>query len=95
MAEQILVGIICCGWAGAAHARGYLGAGGFKLAAVADLIPERRKKMMGEFGVAREYSEAKDLIADKELDAISICLPNHLHAPAAIAALRAGKNVLG
>jgi len=94
MGEQIRVGIIGCGWPGAAHARGYLGAGGFKVMAVADLIPDRRKKMMGEFGIAREYSEAKDLIADKELDAISICLPNHLHALAAIAALRAGKHVL-
>ena len=46
MAETTRVGIIGAGWPGAAHARGYLTAGGFKLAAVADLIPERRKKLM-------------------------------------------------
>ncbi len=94
MAEQTRVGIIGCGWPGAAHAKGYLGAGGFKVVAAADLIPDRRKKIMAEFGASREYSEAKDLIADKEIDAVSICLPNHLHAPIALAALRAGKHVM-
>ncbi|HEV8606206.1 MAG TPA: Gfo/Idh/MocA family oxidoreductase [Tepidisphaeraceae bacterium] len=94
MPEQIRVGIIGCGWPGSAHARGYLTASGFKIAAVADLIPDRRKKLMAEFSVQREYSDAKDLLADKELDAVSICLPNHMHAGATLAALRAGKHVL-
>jgi len=94
MGEQIRVGIIGCGWPGAAHARGYAAGGGFKLAAVADLIPERRKKLMAEFQIPREYSDAKDLLKDKEIDAVSIALPNHLHAPIALLALRAGKHVL-
>jgi predicted dehydrogenase len=94
MGEQIRVGIIGCGWPGAAHARGYLAAGGFKVAAVADLIPDRRKKLMAEFQIPREYSDAKDLVKDKEIDAVSIALPNHMHAAVAQAALRAGKHVL-
>jgi predicted dehydrogenase len=76
------------------HARGCLNAGGFKLVAVADLIPERRRKLMAEFQIAREYADAKDMIADTEIDAISVCLPNDLHAPVASAALRAGKHVV-
>src|SRR5258706_4449697 len=94
MGEQIRVGIIGCGWPGAAHARGYVASGGFKVVAVADLIPERRKKLMAEFQIAREYSDAKDLLKDKEIDAVSIALPNHMHAPIALAAFRAGKHVL-
>ena len=94
MAETTRVGIIGAGWPGAAHARGYLTAGGFKLAAVADLIPERRKKLMAEFQIPREYGDAKDLINDREIDAVSVCLPNHLHAPVAQLALRMGKHVL-
>src|SRR3954464_1667802 len=93
MGEQTRVGIIGCGWPGAAHARGYLGAGGFKVIAVADLIPERRKKLMAEFGIGREYSDARDLLKDKEIDAVSIALPNDMHAPVALAARRAGKHV--
>src|SRR5207248_9906365 len=39
---------------------------------------------------------ANDLLSDKEagIDAVSLCLPNHLHAPTALAALKAGKHVV-
>jgi predicted dehydrogenase len=49
---------------------------------------------MAEFQIPREYSDGKDLLKDKEIDAVSIGLPNHMHAPMALAALRAGKHVL-
>src|SRR5207237_5802377 len=94
MAEVTRVGVIGAGWPGSAHARGYLAAGGFKIVAVADLIPERRKKLMAEFGVTREYADAADLIRDPEIDAVSVCLPNSMHAPTTISALRAGKHVI-
>ena len=88
------MGIIGAGWPGVAHARGCAEAGGFKVVAVADLIPQRRRQIMSEFGATREHAEAKELIADKEVEAVSICLPNHLHAPVALDALRAGKHVI-
>ena len=88
------IGIIGGGWPGSAHARGYQSTGGFKLLAVADLIPDRRTQLMAEFSIPRQYASAEELLADKEIDAVSICLPNHLHAPIAIAALRAGKHVV-
>jgi predicted dehydrogenase len=94
MAESTRVGIIGGGWPGKAHAKGYQSAGGFKIVAVADLIPARRKQMMEEFSIAGEYAEAKDLLADPEIDAVSICLPNYLHAITSVAALKSGKHVL-
>jgi predicted dehydrogenase len=95
MAESIRVGIAGAGWPGQAHARGYKEAGaGFKIVAVADLIPDRRKRIMADYGAAREYSDAKELVADKEIDVISVCLPTALHAPIAIAAIKAGKHVV-
>ena len=94
MAETTRVGIIGGGWPGGQHARGYLQAGGFKLVAVADLIPDRRKKLMAEFAIAREFADAMELLKDPEIDAVSICLPNHLHLPVTLAALKAGKHVV-
>ena len=40
------------------------------------------------------YEAYEELLADKDIEAIVIALPLHLHAPAAIKAMRAGKHVL-
>jgi predicted dehydrogenase len=76
------------------HAEGYRDAGGFEVAAVADLIPSRRKAILQLFPKAGEFSQAEELLEKAEVDAVSICLPNHLHASLAIAALKAGKHVV-
>jgi predicted dehydrogenase len=39
------------------------------------------------------YRRAEDLIADPQVELVDICMPTLLHAPLAIAALRAGKHV--
>ena len=91
---MIRVGIIGGGWPGQAHAKGYAAAGGFKIAAIADLIPSRREKFLSEHAGAKQFAEAGELLAEEDIDAVSVCLPNHLHAPVTIAALKAGKHVL-
>jgi predicted dehydrogenase len=48
---------------------------------------EARKKV-------KVYGAYEELLADKDIEAIVIALPLHLHAPAAIKAMRAGKHVL-
>ena len=42
----------------------------------------------------KKYEDYKDLLQDKDIEAVVIALPLHLHAPVAIDALRAGKHVL-
>src|SRR3954453_3070895 len=92
--SQVRAGIIGGGWPGQQHAKGYAAAGGYKVAAIADLIPSRREKFLTEHPGAKQYADANDLLADKEIDAVSVCLPNFLHAPVTIAALKAGKHVM-
>jgi predicted dehydrogenase len=94
MAEQVRVGVIGGGWPGGQHIKGYQAAGGFKIVAIADLIPSRREKMLVEAPQAKQYADANDLLADPDVDAVSVCLPNFLHAPVTLAALKAGKHVL-
>lgn len=59
-----------------------------------DIVPGRaqifREKFNGEFAMA-DYHEA---IADPEVDIVSVCVPNYLHAPITIDCLNAGKHVL-
>ena len=47
-----------------------------------------------DFSGLRKYRDWREAVADPEAEAVDICLPTDLHAPAAIAALRAGKHVL-
>jgi predicted dehydrogenase len=47
-----------------------------------------------DFSGIRKYRTVEEVIRDPDIEAIDICLPTHLHAPIAIAALRAGKHVM-
>ena len=47
-----------------------------------------------DFSGVRKYASAFDCVRDPEVDAVDLCLPTHLHAPVALAALDAGKHVL-
>ena len=40
------------------------------------------------------FTDYREMLELKELDAVSICTPNHVHANAAICALNSGKHVL-
>lgn len=95
MAQATKVGIIGAGWPGSKHAEGYRGAGGFQVVAVADLIPARRKALAQQAGGAvAEHADADALLADAAVVAVSVCVPNHLHLPVVLRALKAGKHVM-
>jgi predicted dehydrogenase len=47
-----------------------------------------------DFSHVTKYSDIGALMADPDIEAVDICLPTFLHAPVALAALRAGKHVL-
>src|SRR6266850_6741255 len=46
-----------------------------------------------QLGISNRYSRFEDLIGDPRVDAVHINSPIHLHAPQAVAALKAGKHV--
>src|SRR5512132_2444392 len=50
--------------------------------------------MVSRWGWEETCTDWRAAIERKDIDAVDICLPNHLHAPAAIAAAEAGKIVL-
>ena len=96
MAQGIKVGILGAGWPGLKHAEGYRAAGGFQVTAVADRIPSRRRALVQQFAQsgATEHADAEAVLEDDAIAAVSICLPNDLHAPVALKALKAGKHVI-
>jgi predicted dehydrogenase len=86
------VGLIGLGEIGQVHAAAIGRSRSARLVAVADTAPDLLAPFEAE-GV-RGYREAGELIADAGIGTVSVCLPHHLHFPVALAAIRAGKNVL-
>ena len=66
---------------------------GVQLVALAEVDPERLKKAILFAPKAVPYSHYKNLLEMDEVEAVVICLPNDLHAEAAIASLELGKHL--
>ena len=68
--------------------------GGVTASAIAARDPQRAQKFASKHGIARVQPSYDDLIADPDLDAVYIPLPNSLHGTWTLRALAAGKHVL-
>src|SRR5262245_32325675 len=69
-------------------------AGRCEMAAIASRDAARAREAAAELGIPRSHGSYEELLADPEIDAVYIPLPNHLHAEWTVAAARAGKHVL-
>ena len=94
MADKVRIGIIGCGTIGTVHANAYKKVANSEIVALCDILPDRLAEKAKEFGVAKTYTDYLELVKDPEIDAVSVCVPNDMHAPIAIAAFEAGKHVL-
>jgi predicted dehydrogenase len=64
-----------------------------RLAAVCDPVPGRAEAAAAKYGVAAHYESFEDLLADPNVDAVTLCSPIGLHYEQGLAAIKAGKHV--
>ena len=65
-----------------------------ELSAIASRDINKAHAFADEAGIPKRFASYDELIADKEIDALYIPLPQHLHCEYAIKAAQAGKHVL-
>jgi predicted dehydrogenase len=73
---------------------GMLKARRVEVVAIASRDGARATSVASELGIPTSHASYEALLADPNVDAVYIPLPNHLHAQWSIAAARAGKHVL-
>lgn len=68
----------------------------YEIVAGCDIKPERLEWFKQQPGCqgAKVYADYNEMLAKEKLDAVDVCTPNGVHAPAAIAALNAGNHVI-
>ena len=93
-ATPLRVGVIGLGFAGEQHLKSYLAIPGVEVRAIAGLEQERGRQLIASYAVPDFYPGYEDLLARDDIDAVSVCVPNYLHAPIGLAALQGGKHVL-
>ncbi|MCL2351992.1 MAG: Gfo/Idh/MocA family oxidoreductase [Firmicutes bacterium] len=93
MDKKIRVGVIGCGQISHMNHFPKYEAAGAEIVAACDIREDRLDAACEKYHIPNKYTKFRDLLARDDIDAVSVCLHNNLHAPAAIAALRAGKHV--
>lgn len=94
MGRKVKIGIIGVGTIGSVHAEAYAKVPESQVVALCDILPDRLQEKGKRHGVTRLYETHQALLADPEIEAVSVCVPNRMHAPIAIDAFKAGKHVL-
>jgi len=91
--QKLKLGLIGLGYIGKTHLDNCLRLEDATLFAVADLSKKALKRAK-ELGVPNRYQDYMQLLDNREIDAVIIALPTHLHAQCAKAAAEAHKHIL-
>ena len=92
--ERVRWGVIGLGWFGEVHADNLAEMPDIDLVALCTRRPHRLAEVADRLGVARRYTDYRQLLEDPEVDAVSITTHIYDHRDIAIDALRSGKHVL-
>jgi predicted dehydrogenase len=99
VSRQLNVGILGCGDRGPAHARHFFKIPNVRIRAVCDIWPLRAGQFRDFINETQEddrckvYHDFRELCADPEIDMVTVAVPDHWHALAAIEAVKNGKHV--
>lgn len=92
--DKIKIGIIGTGSISTVHIQGYKKLPNVEIVAACDINEERVKEKAKLYDIPNVFTDYNEMLETMDLDGVSVCTWNNAHAPASIAALKAGVNVL-
>ncbi len=91
--DKVRIGVIGLGWFGEIHCDAIKAVPGLELAALCTRTEARLEDLGGKYGVANLSTDYNTLLADPEIDAVSVVTMWDQHTEPTLAALAAGKHV--
>ncbi len=91
--KRVKHAVLGLGWFGEKHCEALAAIPNVEIAAVCTRNAERLAEVAGRFGVEKTYTDYQEMLADPEIESVSITTMWDQHADPAVAALAAGKHV--
>ena len=91
--NPIRVAIVGCGRISDLHQLGYRGRDDARIIAVCDTNKASARKKARAWGIDKVYTDYQQVLEDKDVDAVELLTPHHLHCPMTVQAARAGKHI--
>src|SRR5688500_15688483 len=96
MVESLRIAVVGTGFAAHFHLASYSKVHGehFEIAALCGRNADRAGALARQFGIRRIEADWRAVLGDPNIDAVDLCVPNHLHVPLILAAAEAGKHII-
>jgi predicted dehydrogenase len=92
--KKLRIAIVGCGGISETHLKAFKEIPEAEIVAGVDIKPERLDVMRDKYGITNLYEKWSDMLEEIKPDAVDVCTPNGVHAPATVDALNAGCHVL-
>ncbi|MFC2076384.1 Gfo/Idh/MocA family protein [candidate division KSB1 bacterium] len=92
--NEVSVGIIGARFAADLHTTSYSRLTGVRIAAICDKDEATVKEFASARGIPDYYTDYRPMLERKDIDLISVCVPNFLHHEMVLAAAEAGKDII-
>src|SRR6266576_3477080 len=92
--KMIKAGIIGTGFIGPAHVEAARRLGFVEMLGLCEANPELAKSKADKLYIPRSYGTVKEFLADKDIEVVHNCTPNHLHFEISKQIIAAGKHII-
>ena len=92
--KQLNIGIIGAGRIGKVHMQSITyNVPGAKVLGITDVFKDGLQELADKYGIEKVYEDYKEMLADKDIDAVLVCSSTDTHADISIEAAEAGKHI--